>query len=784
MKIATNMLKRFVGEITNEKLYDLTNRYLTEVESLTPLVDSGELVVGFVKESVKHPNSDHLSVCQVDVKTAVKQIVCGASNVKAGQYVIVALEGVTLPGDFLIKKATIRGVESNGMICSLEELGFEDKNIPEQFKGGIYYFDQKQEIGSNALKALNLDQASLEISITPNRTDLLSVLGFSYDLGAVLNKKIKYPEPEVFEAKIENPLKITILDQGCKRYYARYLDNIKIGPSPAWLKADLIASGIRPINNIVDITNYVLLELGTPLHAFDAKKFGGDEIVVKSAQDLSEVITLDEERRILRKEDITITNGKEVKAIGGVMGLLNSAIDEKTTSIILEAAWFDGKRIKATSERLNLVSDASYRFEKGVDELRVLTALNRAAELMVELTGARVYKNVAFSGQAFERPTLIKLESEKVNRLLGINLSEEEIKAILKRLNIIETKPQLFLIPSYRKDLLIEVDLIEEVGRLYGYDKLPTALPSIINIGKRSKQQTLLKEIRNHFVHLGLNEVINYSLMKTTEVHLFKALKKATISVLQPLSEDKKTLRQSLINGLVNNVKYHQARQMEKASFFEIGRTYYQDGEVNNLAVIITGNFISGHYLPTEVKSDFFVLKGLLTTLADYLELTFSYQKTTNIAGLHPGVTATILLDGEEIGVIGEIHPNVLKDSYVFEIDLDKIAAKIALKTDYQPISKFPSITRDVSLVISNDVSHQEIAALIEQTARKDLIELFLFDRYSADKFGENMQSLAYRLVFNSKAKTLVKEDIDKIMRSIHIRLERELKAQVRTKEG
>ncbi len=780
MKISTNMLKEFVGEITNEELYELTNNYIIEVESLTPLVNVSNLIVGYVKERKKHPNSDHLSVCQVDVKDEIKQIVCGASNVREGQYVIVALEGTMLPGDFLIKPTTIRGIESNGMICSLEELGIEEKNIDDEYKNGIYYFKSPKEVGSDALKALNLDQATLELSLTPNRSDLLSVLGLSYDLGAVLNKKITYDEPVVMESNLDNPLKVVIEDKGCKRYYARYLDNIKVSSSPNWLKADLLASGIRPINNIVDITNYVLLQLGTPLHAFDANKFGSNNIVVKRAKNLSEVVTLDEERRTLLEEDITITNGSEVKAIGGVIGLLNSEIDNMTTSVILEAAWFEPKRIKKTAKRLNLESEASVRFEKGVDELRVLTALNKAAEMIQQIAGARVYRNISFAGEPFDKPTLITLDTKDVNKLLGTNFVKENVKDFLRRLNIIETKPNLYLIPNYRKDLIIKEDLIEEIGRIYGFNNLATNLPPIYSKGMRTNEQLLTKLIRNHFIHLGFNEVINYSLIKENEVHLFKESKKEPISVLQPLSEDKKTLRQSLINGLVGNVNYHLKRQQDNSAFLEIGKTYFHDEEVNNLALIIQGDFISGSYLYDKIKSDFFSLKGLLTTLEKLLDVSFKYEKINSIEGMHPGVLAKIYLDKTEIGIIGQIHPNFLKDSFVAELNLDILLKNVSLTTHYEQVSKYPSIIRDVSLIIDKAVVNDKITNIIKQTGKKELIEIELFDLYIDEKLADNYISLAYRLTFNSSEKTLLKEDIDKIMRSVHIRLERELGAQIK----
>ena len=674
MKIATNMLKRFIKNVPSyEKLYELTNEYITEVESMEKIVSANGLVVGHVLESEPHPNSDHLSVCTVDVGASEPLlIVCGASNVRKDQHVVVALEGAVLPGNFEIKKTQIRGVSSSGMICSLHELGIEDKHIEERFKEGIYYFDEPQKVGSSALEALSFEQASLELSITPNRSDLLSVLGFSYDLAAVLNEKIIIPEINVAENGPFNPLEVKIEDEGCKRYYARYVDNIKVKPSPMWLQSALIASGIRPINNVVDVTNYVLLELGTPLHAFDAEKFATEKIVVRRAKDLEEVISLDQQRRILRKTDIVITNGLHPVAIGGVMGLLNTAVTETTTKIILEAAWFEPERIKNTAERLNLHSDSSLRFEKGVDEIRVLTALNRAAELLEEISNARVYKEVSFDGKPFNRPILITLKSEDVNRLLGTHLTNDEVKGILKRLNIIETKPNVYLIPSYRRDLTIKEDLIEEVGRIYGYNNIINVLPTFNSVGKYSTRQRHLNTIKDHLIGLGFNEVINYSLTAKETVHDFVYTNKDIIEILSPLSADRTVLRHSLVGGLVGNVSYHLSRQIDNLMLFEMGRVYFTGKEPTYLSAIISGNCILDAVRKNEIKVDFAIIKGVLENLAEKLGVEFKYAKEDTIKGYHPGICAKVIYNKDVIGYIGKIHPTILNDAYAFEIDLER----------------------------------------------------------------------------------------------------------------
>ena len=781
MKIATNMLKRYIDTLpSHDELYELTNQYITEVESMTPILNMDKLVVGYVKERKDHPNSDHLSLCEVDLGDHSQQIVCGASNVAAGQYVVVALEGAVLPGDFEIKPVTIRGVESRGMICSLNELGLDEKYIDDRYKDGIFYFDKPQKVGQNALEVLSFDQVSLELSITPNRSDLLSVLGFAYDLGAVLDQKITIPESTLLENGPFNPLKVVIEDEGCKRYYARYIDNITIEPSPMWMQSALIASGIRPINNVVDVTNYVLLELGTPLHAFDADKFGSETIVVKSAKDLDEVISLDEQPRILRKSDIVITNGFKPVAIGGVMGLLNTAVDETTTKIILEAAWFVPSRIKETANRLNLHSDSSLRFEKHVDEIRVLQAINYAAELLTQISNARVYKEVAFEGKPFNRPKLITLKPEDVNRLLGTNLTHEDVVSILKRLNIIQTKPHIYLIPSYRRDLLIKEDLIEEVGRIYGFNNIDSILPTFNSIGKYSTRQKHLNTIRQHMIGLGFNEVINYSLTNKETLHTYVPTNKDIIEVLSPLSDDKKALRHSLVGGLVNNITYHLSRQMDHLRFFELGKTYFTNHEPVHLSAIISGKYIISSLQKYEINSDYTVIKGVLENLSNKLGIELKFEKENTIPGYHPGICAKVIYQKEVIGYIGKIHPTILEDAYAFEINVEPILKSIEPLKPFESVSKYPSITRDLSMIIENNVTIARIMELIKQTTRRYLVDISLFDIYEDEKIGENKKSLAFSMTFNSKEQTLQASEVDKLINSVIIRLERELKAHVR----
>lgn len=781
MKISTHMLKTLMHEVPNN-LKELTNGYITEIESYESLVVATGLVTGHVLTCEDHPNSDHLHVTTVDLGNGlVEQIVCGAANVAAGQYVIVATPGAVLPGNFEIKRSKIRGVESNGMICSLRELGIEDKYVEDQYKDGIFYYGAPVPLGQDPLPFLNLNQDSMELSLTPNRADLLSVLGFAYDLSAVLNKKLVYHEETPFESEQLNPVVVQNETQGCYRYFARTLNHIQVKSSPEWLRADLIASGIRPINNVVDVTNYVMLQLGVPLHAFDRQKFETNKVVIRDAKAGEEVITLDGIKRILTAKDIVITNGLYPVALAGVMGLENTMVDNETTSIILEAASFDPKRIGETSKRLDLRSDSSLRFERGIDETRVRMAINKAASMLYELANAEVTKEIANTGIPYPKPVKIELHVEKVNKHLGIQLSKEQLRDILKRLNIIPVSEDIYLVPSYRNDLRIEADLIEEVARIYGLNNIPMTLPKTNQLGHYSKRQTQVLKMRRLLRHQGFNEVLNYSLLKTSEVNLFTLPSEDIISVLHPLSEDKKSLRHSLINGLVENAKYHTSRQINDLKFFEVGKVYYSHEEPIHMAGLLMGAYQQIAWSKQGVESSFYVLKGIVDAILRHFDLVATYEKQTQIEGFHPGVCANILIQNQVVGVIGKLHPNLELDAYTFELSLEKIMTLIEPQPKFEVISKYPNITRDLAFVVDQQIEVGKITKLIEQTARKFLVDLKLFDVYRDDRLGESKQSLAYNLTFNSKDKTLEASDVDKLMKSIINRLQFEFKAELRS---
>ncbi len=782
MNILENILSQFIKIPKN--IDELTNKQIIEVDEYVALNESTNLVIGHVLTCEKHPNADTLHVTTVDVGSDVLQIVCGANNIAKDQYVIVAKTGAVLPGNFEIKQTTIRGVESNGMICSLKELGFDEKVVPSDLAKGIYYFPDKLKPGSDALKAIGLDGKKLVLGMTTNRGDLLSHLGFAYDLASMLDTKVTIPQTTFKTIAQTNDLKVEILNDTCFKYDAAVLD-IKVKESPWWLKNALIQSDIRPINNVVDITNYILITYGTPLHAFDYHKVDSNSIVVRHAKKGEKVVTLDEVERTLESTDILITDGKRPIALGGVMGLLNTVIDDDSTKMILEAAAFDPATIQKTSKRLGLRSDSSLRFERGIDQTRVSIGLNAAIELLVKYADAKVHQGIASAVKSEQTNPWIKLDVKKVNQQLGIELKLDEIKALLSRLNykIKDEKALTVQAPSYRKDILIPADVLEELARIYGYDNIPHQKLLISENGGLTDVQKKIRKLRHLCRGLGLNEVINYSLLSLDEINDFP-VHGQSVHVLTPMSEDRKYLRQSLMQGLLQNVSYHAARQMNDVALFEIGHVFSKDNEKNHLGIIMQGNFIESTWHKNDLVSNFYVLKGLLEQIGRALNKSFEIVKNNEVNALHPGMQGDVYLNGKKIGVIGQVHPLKemaydVKKVFVCEIDLSFLAEKDSSLT-FDGVSKYPSIKRDISFIINNSYPVADVLKLIQQTAKKMITGVELFDVYQGDKVEAGYQSLAVSITFNNKEKTLEKDEVEKALKSIKNRLNFEFKAVLR----
>ena len=789
MRVSKNWLSEYLdlSKYSDDELYKIITYHVCEIETMKKMIDATNLVVGEVLECEAIPET-HLHKCQVKInQNEVSQIVCGAPNVKAGVKVIVALPGALLPGNFKIKQSKIRGVESNGMLCSLQELGLEEKYVPQEFKDGIYLFYNDVKAGDDPLKALNYDDLVIDLEVTSNRSDLLSIEGVAYDLGAALNQKISPKLPKVEEVSKKNPVSVKIETDKCYKYLARYIEGVKIKESPAWMKARLIASGIRPINNVVDITNYVLMEMGQPLHSFDADKLGNN-IVVRNAKDGEVLKTLDDIERKLDSNDIVITDGKEAVCVGGVMGGLSTEVTDETTNIILEAAYFEPLSIRKTSTKLGLKSESSTRFERKVDYERIDRALDYASALLVELADGKVLKGVASAIKTKLEPKYVTITIDKINNVLGTKLSNEYVEELFKRLQYNYKKENnefVIELPSRRMDLEeSKQDIIEDVARMYGYNNIPTTIAKTRDKGGLTYSQKRTRLVRQILAYSGLNEVVSYSLIKEANLGLYVENVKEPIKVLMPLTEDRAVMRQSLLNGLIDTIAYNRARKLENLSFFEIGNVYSAEGESLHLAIALNGLFSSNLWNGEKQGASFYLLKGILDSLFDKLNYTCQYQPYSGIKSFHPGRCAKILHKGTEIGVIGELHPKFAKENDVsgtiaLEIDLTTLI-KEENNLKYHAINKFPSIVRDLAIVVKRDVLADRVLEVIKKADKVNLTEVRLFDVYVGENVKEDEKSLAFTLKFEDYNKTLETEEVDALVQKILSKLEKEFDARLR----
>lgn len=788
MKVSMNWLRELVDvDVTISELAALFNTHSAEVEDYYKLVEATNVIVGYVKEKEKHPDADKLSICQVDIGGEISQIICGAPNVAAGQKVIVSLPGAVLPGNFKIKKSSIRGVESNGMICSLSELGIDQKIHQED---GIHVLNADAVIGDNAIKTLFLDDEVMELDLTPNRADLLSMMGVAYDTAAILKKAVHIKAANVKEIAEENEVEIVLDTEFCSSYYARVLKDVVIKDSPKWMQSRLIAAGMRPINNVVDISNYVMLETGQPLHAFDYDLLKTNKIVVRMAHDNEQLITLDNSVRELTSNDIVITNGNKAVALGGVMGGASTEIKDGSTTILLESAVFDPYHIRKTSNRLDLRSEASTRFERKVDPKRTLLALERATELFAEYANGKVLKGIKKVDNVDYTEKKILLTLSKINTVLGSNYSLELVEETLKLLAFdyeLIGEEFTILAPSRRQDIETYQDIIEEVGRIIGYDKLPLTLPLATKRGELSEVQKFRRKVKRNLTGLGLNEVLTYSLIKKENIHDLTLTKdQEAVSLLMPMTKDRESLTLTPLNGIVDLIKYNNARKIFDVNVFEIGKNYAQGNEKELLCGAVTGSLSETLWKGESEKADFFTLKGILDSLFDsiyasHLEL----EPFSDVANFHPGQSALIKDRNNVLGFIARLHPryekeNDIKDVYVFEIDLLKLFNTRRPLKKAKDINKFPPVYRDIAIVVKKDVLVKEILDEIKKTGKRMLVGTKVFDLYIGENVGEDEKSIAIRLQFQDLSKTLDSKEVEERTASIVGGLETKFNANLR----
>ena len=764
---------------------DMT-RVGNEYDVAQKFIDCTNLVIGEIIECVEHPDSDHLHVCKVNVGNEVLQIVCGAPNARKGIKVIVALAGAMLPGGE-IKKGSIRGQESNGMMCSIAELGLDNKFLKPEDKEGIAELGKDAVVGENPIKYLGWDDEIVDFDLTANRGDLLSMLGMAYELGAIYDKPVKDVDLSHKESgeDVNSQFKIDIKTENCKLFLARKVENIEIKESPDFIKNRLMACGIRPINNVVDISNYVMLELGQPLHFYDADNLG-DTLVVRMAENGEKLTTLDNIERVLDENDIVIADKEKSVGLAGVMGGLDTEVTATTKNVIIEAAIFDGVKVRKTSKKI-VRSEASNRFEKGLDPKRTYMAMERACKLLEQYANGTVLKGICKHDEIKEEDKKITIKYQNINDVLGSNISKDEILNVFRRLGFTyeanETEA-IVNVPSRRRDISIKEDLIEEVSRIYGVDNIEGTLPVMGE--KMANYDNTIRSIRHKMMELGLNETLTYILINDKEVHKYTTDNFEEIKLLAPITEDRNTLRYSVIPSLVKTYEYNKAHYNKDIALFEIGKGFFKKngeyGENQKIAALMTGKYYLG--VGNEANVDFYIIKGIVEELLDYLGYAnrYSFIVPKEIPNeFHPGQVAEINVNGDSVGIIGKLHPQEVKDAvFVMEINLDKLLSKKVGKMKYKEISKFPNIKKDVAFVVDKNTESKEIEMVIKKSGGSLLTNIEVFDVYTGENVGENEKSIAYSLTFNDAKKTLTEEEVTEIFNKIISTVESKCKAKLR----
>ena len=801
MLVSYKWLKELVDvDVTTAELSEKMSTTGIEVEGVaSPAQGLSNLVVGHILSCEDVPDT-HLHLCQVDTGDEVpRQIVCGAPNVKAGIKVIVALPGARIADNYKIKKGKIRGMESLGMICSLQELGLPDSIVPKEFADGIQILPENAVPGESIFPVLDLDDEIIELSITPNRADALSMRGVAHEVAAIYGKEVHFPVKTLAEADkaASDVLQVAIESDKVLTYKARVVENVTVQPSPQWLQNRLMNAGIRPINNIVDITNFVLLLFGQPMHAFDLDKFEGQKIVARQARTGEKLVTLDAVERDLTPEDIVITVADKPVALGGVMGGQATEIDSSSKNVVLEAAVFDGKSIRKTSGRLNLRSESSARFEKGINYDTVSEALDFAASMLQELGKGTVLAGQVSAGELPTEPVQVTTTLDYVNVRLGTELTFSDIEEVFAKLGFgLEGTAETFSVsvPRRRWDIHIQADLVEEIARIYGYDQLPTTLPEAgATAGELTSSQALRRKVRTLAEGSGLSEIISYALTTPEKALEFTMEPTKLTELMWPMTVERSALRQNILSGMLDTVAYNVNRKNSNLAIYEIGKIFHQTGdvqtdlpqEVETFAFALTGLVAEKDFQTKAGPVDFFYAKGIVEALADKLNLSFDFVAEKNLDSMHPGRTAAILLDGQVIGFVGQVHPQTAKDygipeTYVAELNLTAVEAGLKPSPSFQEITRFPAVSRDMALLLPAETSHKEVVAAIESAGVKRLTSIKLFDVYAGANIEAGKKSMAYSLTFQNPEASLTDEEVAKFMEKISKALAEQVAAEVR----
>ncbi len=746
-----------------------------------------------ILEIEQHPDADRLKVTKVEVANGeILQIVTNATNIKVGDYVPVARIGAVLPGDFKIKKGKLRGVLSEGMFCGAEELTIPSAFVEDHKKDGIYILDHQDsfELGMDVRDVLGINDALIEFEITSNRPDCRSIIGIAREAAVTLGKELKYPEIKVNGSDEEMSFEIDIQTDLCKRYCGRVVKDVKVGPSPYWMQRKLIEAGMRPINNIVDITNYVMLELGQPLHAFDLDDIKYNKMTVKMAEEGEKFTTLDGVERTLTSDMLVIGNQDKTLDLAGIMGGENSEIKDTTTSIFIEGASFAKENIRATSKKLGLRTEASSRFEKGIDINLTEAAVNRACQLIEELGCGTVLNGMLDYYPQKEEVQKVTVNPVRINKLLGVNVPMDQFINILESLefkcNLVSSEVLELEVPTFRLDITEDADILEEIARIYGYDNIPAAnLEGNATAGVKTDKQKFIDNVKANSIACGLNEILTYSFVSPRGVDKINLCaddeKRNFVKIMNPLGEETSVMRTTLIPNMLDVISTNISHKVEEVSAFECGNTFTpQEG-----LPVESKKYCVGMY---GKEVDFFVLKGVVESVLNNVGLK-GYEiepETTNLT-FHPGRCAKIVYNNIYIGTFGELHPDVIENYnlgqrvYVAEIDIDTVFENITLTKSYNPLPKYPSTSRDIALIVKDEVFVKQIEDIIKSNG-EDLVESYkLFDVYKGAQIEKGHKSIAYSITYRSKDKTLTDEDVAKVHEKILSELSEKLNANLRS---
>ena len=792
MNTSLSWIKTYVPDldVTAQEYTDAMTLTGTKVEGFTELdADLDKIVIGQIDKIEKHPDADKLIICQVNIGTESVQIVTGAPNVKEGDKVPVVLDGGRVagghdgkmtPGGIKIKKGKLRGVESCGMMCSIEELGSTREMYPEAPEYGIYIFPEDAVVGESAIKALGLDDVVFEYEITSNRVDCYGVLGIAREAAATFQKKFCPPVVEV-KGNDENAsdyIKVTVEDpELCPRYCARVVKNVKIGPSPKWMQRCLASNGIRPINNLVDITNYVMEEFGQPMHAYDLDTIANREIIVRRAGKDEKFVTLDGQERTMDENVLMICDGEKAVGIAGIMGGENSMITDDVKTVLFEAACFDGTSIRLSSKRIGLRTDASGKFEKGLDPNNAQAAIDRACQLMEELGAGEVVGGMVDVCNETREPSRVKFEPEKINKLLGTNLTKEEMLGYLGRVELAyDEKTDEIVAPTFRQDIHCNADVAEEVARFYGYDKIPMTLPTgEATTGKLPFKLRIQEVARDIAEYCGFSEGMSYSFESPK---VFDKLcipedsdLRKVITISNPLGEDYSIMRTSTLNGMLASLSTNYNRRNKDVRLYELGNIYLP----KSLPVTELPDERTMFTLGMYGKGDFFDMKGVCEEFFEKIGMKkkVTYDPNSGKPFLHPGRQANMIYEGKVVGYLGEVHPAVADNysigekAYIAVIDILDVLEFAGFNHKYTGIAKYPAVTRDLSLVVPHAVLAGQIEEIFDQRGGNILESYQLFDIYEGAQIEKGFKSMAYSLVFRAHDKTLGENEISAAMKKI-----------------